>query len=230
VDKLIYMDCKFYDPLKATAEEFFIRKVNNLYEKSDVNKPATALKVQPMTGRPLNEDIPESNTVDYGDNQMNLRENQFNIHEFDNNVVLNNFMLGDAGDRDYQARRPSIQITNNNNSNENRLAELHKNPITLNDYESLSSRDAIKFDFRTLGGYMTDEITKRHIFFSLFIKHSIVDSSGIRVLKFIFTTHMLVGFNAFVITDDYIDALAMKQSVICLFIFRYLSPIMQLPV
>jgi hypothetical protein len=212
------MDGKFYDPLYMTAEEYFIRTKVELQNVEKTKQQET--KAQPMTGRPLNEEIPESGTIDCGEdqvNEMHLRENQFNnMHEFDNNIVLNNFMA-DNGDRDYAVQRPRVNIRQI--ERENRLAEIYKNPITLNDYESLASNDAIKYDCRTISWYIRDEVTRKHIFLGLFTKHSIHDDTGTRVAKFIFITHMLVGINAVVITDDYIDAIALYRTVF----FIYLS-------
>jgi hypothetical protein len=93
---------------------------------------------------------------------------------------------------------------------------LRPDEITLHDYEQLRPEDAILYDTRSFCKYYIDEVIQHHSLVSLFLKQSILDPSYMRVFKFVIICHYIYGFNAIFCTDDYIDLIALKGTVILL--------------
>jgi hypothetical protein len=208
MDKLIYIDGKFFDPNTTTYDQYFLRKdvlMNNLQNNFQNNKMTN--KGQVNSSRPFNENnANDQHTFDAG--SLHLRDNRHpnnNINPYETAIVYNNFMNGNNSMSNSPGRKPVAR-------NHNHL-DLYHNPITLRDYESLSASHALQYDQRGFCSYLGDEIIKHHFFFSMFSKYSILDSPTARVVKFLFMCNMIMGLNASCYTDDYIDQLATRQKV-----------------
>jgi hypothetical protein len=176
-------------------------EVGNLGNRNDVN-----------TSRPFNRADPMDNIDGFdvagsGDNYNNgqrlqLKENKYNN---DNVIVKNNNYLDNTMENSKNGDVIDEDSQNNVIPPENLPTPFYGLPITIHDYESLSSAEKLRYDKRPFGTYIKDEIFRRHILVSLIMKTSILDPPIVRVVKLVYYFNIVLSFNALFYTDDYIE-------------------------
>jgi hypothetical protein len=132
-------------------------------------------------------------------NIMKLNDNKF----MDNNSdVLQNNYIQNSTVNDKQFNQHDIISTEMNP--DLRLNLSISEHITLKDLSSLTEDEKLKFDRRTCCQYIKDALVTYHTLFSL-MKYSILDLSCVRCAKFVFMINQILGFNAILYFDDYIE-------------------------
>jgi hypothetical protein len=163
---------------------------------SDMNVNALDLKIH--------DNHLKTNSVDNNEDLNNIMKlNDNNFAEDNNSAVLQNNYIQNSAEGEKQF--------NEQDTISNEIAAIPKpklpvlEHITLKDISSLTEDEKLQFDRRTCFQYMKDKIMTHHTFFSMIRKHSILDLSCVRCSKFVFMINQMIGFNAILYIDFFIE-------------------------
>jgi hypothetical protein len=223
--KYIYNDCKMFDRSTNYIEDYFTKNPrqgihNTFYDNynydnfndelffndgafrgtmrsaiSDQNVNVLNIKVH--------DNNLKTNTIDNNElfDIMKLNDN-INI-DGNNSAILQNNYIQDSNNNDRQFNEQETIQNDKNHSQKSNLPILEH--ITIKDISSLTEEEKLLYDRRTCYQYIRDKINSHHTLFSMIFKHSILDFSCIRCAKFVFIINQMVGFNALLYFDNYIE-------------------------
>jgi hypothetical protein len=239
-EEFVRTDCQFFDPQVDKVEDYFGKR-NEIYNTNgmnlkELNSPERNVKNKNKldetsgknTSRELKDredktnnlnlyskymrqnssiELQEHHIIDtpVTDNKLVMKENEG--VGTDNVVLQNNFV-------DSQNCDPVKAV------NINSQKEMIKNKITLRDYACLNPCYVPKYDLRTVGAYVKDEVFTKHRLLTVLKKRSILDPVIIRSTKLIFHLSSCLASSALLFTDDYIE-LKLRNSMKVLIYFTF---------
>jgi hypothetical protein len=220
--KFIYNDCKMFDKSIHNLNDYFTKDPkqglqNNFYDTYNYNNFNDELFFNEHAFRSMRSAFSDMNVnaLDIRVHDNHLKTNTINTNEdlnimklndnkfMDNNSdVLQNNYIQNSAEIDKQFNQHDIISTEMNPYL--RLNLYTPEHITLKDLSSLTEDEKLKFDRRTCCQYFKDTLVSHHTLFSL-MKYSILDLSCVRSAKFVFMINQIIGFNAILYFDDYIE-------------------------
>jgi hypothetical protein len=228
LDKYIRTDCQFFHPSNDKVDTYFGAR-NGLYNKKH---------------KPVKKDNKNFNTATHGQEILTTRCNSDNKiinptelnninssrelnTERDKNINKADNLILDENKTDSNAPKPNedivlynnfakeegtIQKTTPENNSKEEVKKL--NPITLRDYDCLTSKDIPIYDLRPISTVIKDRIYNYHRLLSVINKQSIMDPVIIRSTKLLFHTCSNFAFSALCFTDSYIDKRRASTSMV----------------
>jgi hypothetical protein len=161
-------------------EDYFI-EINNINNSVEINSNHTNSN-EKETSRELKCNTVNNNDIQHGDNEKAVATT-------DEALQVNNFIA---------KQNEKVKILN---ANINKIKKV----ISMQDYESLISKDKLFYDKRSSLTIFTDFLCKNHPLLKLFFKKSFKDPAFLRQVSFVFSLSLMFAMNAFLFTDKYID-------------------------
>jgi hypothetical protein len=129
--------------------------------------------------------------------------NNININALDqtvgsDNKIINNY-LGQ-----------SIKDNQSHMGSENQLTINIHNP-TMKDYMVLNTKQKLRYDNRSLCRIYIDELISNHLALKILLYKSIINPVYLRVTLFVLHTSILLGMNALLFSDTYIESRLQSQ-------------------
>jgi hypothetical protein len=190
--KIIYNDCKHYDPKDMLADEYFLDELPQLENekaKKNEKEERNENEIQNGNNNEHKDTSRELKSMETNINVLNLRDNEANYTQVNDAHQVNNFVGTQV--------KHDISIDNK--------AKKDEKIVSLLDYETLSHHELLKYDKRTTFSFFKDVLITEHSLFTLLFKRSLKDPTFIKLLQLVFTLSMQFGLNAMLITNATID-------------------------
>jgi hypothetical protein len=241
LEKIIYYDCKYFDPQIMNKENYFIKlKVNNVNENPINNNPVI-LTTQPVGSQlfakhhnRINSNAKLiANDGEKIDNlqKLKLEENNLNKIVEETEIKVKGFSCIQINENDSQGKGNDNVILNNNfieniESEANKISPETSNKneneidvkITIPDYNSLTMLDSVRYDKRTFKTYLLDNIIMHHKILGLIFQISLIHPIFIRINELIFEVSLTFAINALLFTDTNIDKRASSPYKVSLYL------------
>jgi hypothetical protein len=200
LNKIIKQDCLLFDSTKITADKYFLKERVNCNNVENENEANTSRNLKGEE-RVVAKRKATADPFVLKDNLERMEQND------DDNAIRNKGPDVHIYNTNFVVRKNTQEITTddrfgNNGELSSTQSESSKNEITLMDYESLSFNEMLCYDKRTFTGYIGDNLIRHHVLLSIFLKHSIIDPTHIRIAKLVFSLSLIFGLNA-LLGDSY---------------------------